>query len=1188
MPDLMQAVDDLRAVSARFRAGDRDAAFSTATVLQAVGVMLSAWPRAEQDAEGDDAVLVALAVAELYWCRDAGSANAAEKRALSDLLTYANRARPGLLPDATRSDSDAPAAPARVLAERAWASHTALLHELWRTTQDHELLDGAVALGRALAYGKSVSEQALGGHLADLAAMLRDRYLLAGRTADLDEGVSALREARTRIRGNPFLDNNLSELLNAAFQRDGDTSKLDEAVEVLVVALDTEQGSLSAVLHYNLGTLLLTRYRVLGRAADLDGAVAWIDRAVGAAEAGDPDLPDFLAARCEIGLEDSARTGAFAVLDRSVEAARKALALTPGGPKAQERSLLLVKALRARFRAVGVRRDLDEAVSVARSAVATTAAAGRSPAAGQTCLSMALVAAYTSAGDHDALDEALRLAQAAVGATSEKDRELADRTSLLGLVLRLRYERDGRKADLDSAVEAARKSAVEADAARRGRIAAGHLSQLCFALRLRCLRTHDETDAVEAIEAGSRAAELVVPGVPEFAVVHANLASAFSARYGLTRRPQDLHRAIVMCERAVEATPPGHAGHADNASNLSLLLMQRYALTGSAADLDAASDAARSAVRSAVHLGIPPGIHAAALGRVHAAEFARSKDRRSAEHAMDMLRDAATEKRLPSLARATAARQWGEIACATGQWGQAVDGFDVALEQLRLRAWLGNQRDDLLAAAAELVGLAEQAAAAAIEAGLLPRAVAFLESGRGLLHSHATGLHRDRDTLLEKAPELVARMDRLRAEFDHPPATESAAMPLISPLLSNRWDELLTEARGLPGMHDFLRPPQTDLPLRIGAGGPVVIINLSGLRCDAIVSDAKGLRLVPLKGLSVRSAAAHMRSLLAAQRSASLSPEHRLSADRTAANELAWTWDTIVDPVLTDLGLDGSRPTAEDDVALPRLWWCPTGLAQFLPLHAAGYVTDAAGPATGRPRRLVTDRVVCSYTPTLRALDLARRKTPPPHDAPLLAACVPNAPGFRSLRYSNEEVAAIRSHHRPVTLLPPTQATRERVLAELGTHPFFHFIGHGAQDPFRSGGAALYTSDHFQVGPVTGADFARQRLDSAHLAFLSACETARGEVQLPDEALHIAGALQLSGFTHVVGTQWSVDDACGPEIAGLFYQSYAARATGPDARAEMYDRHGLVARSLHRAVADLRESNPALVLSWAPYIHVGP
>src|SRR5882724_6777481 len=70
-------------------------------------------------------------------------------------------------------------------------------------------------------------------------------------------------------------------------------------------------------------------------------------------------------------------------------------------------------------------------------------------------------------------------------------------------------------------------------------------------------------------------------------------------------------------------------------------------------------------------------------------------------------------------------------------------------------------------------------------------------------------------------------------------------------------------------------------------------------------------------------------------------------------------WDGFAAKVLEHLGYTG-EPTGP----WPRVWWCPTGPLTLLPIHAAG---DHRTPGAA-----VLDRVVSSYTPTLRALVEAR------------------------------------------------------------------------------------------------------------------------------------------------------------------------------------------------------------------------
>jgi CHAT domain-containing protein len=51
-------------------------------------------------------------------------------------------------------------------------------------------------------------------------------------------------------------------------------------------------------------------------------------------------------------------------------------------------------------------------------------------------------------------------------------------------------------------------------------------------------------------------------------------------------------------------------------------------------------------------------------------------------------------------------------------------------------------------------------------------------------------------------------------------------------------------------------------------------------------------------------------------------------------------------------------------------------------------------------------------------------------------------------------------------------------------------------------------------------DLITMRLPAAVLAFLSACQTARGSEHLSDQAVHLAASMLFCGLRSVIGTMW--------------------------------------------------------------------
>ena len=102
---------------------------------------------------------------------------------------------------------------------------------------------------------------------------------------------------------------------------------------------------------------------------------------------------------------------------------------------------------------------------------------------------------------------------------------------------------------------------------------------------------------------------------------------------------------------------------------------------------------------------------------------------------------------------------------------------------------------------------------------------------------------------------------------------------------------------------------------------------------------------------------------------------------------------------------------------------------------------------------------------------------------------------------------------------------------------------------------------------------------SLQLTFLSACETAQGEDNHPDEAVHVAAGMLAAGFRDVIGTMWTIYDSSAPIVADLVYK-------------EVFEDGKLLVDkipfALHRAVEHLRNRNPDDFMAWIPFIHLGP
>jgi CHAT domain-containing protein len=98
-----------------------------------------------------------------------------------------------------------------------------------------------------------------------------------------------------------------------------------------------------------------------------------------------------------------------------------------------------------------------------------------------------------------------------------------------------------------------------------------------------------------------------------------------------------------------------------------------------------------------------------------------------------------------------------------------------------------------------------------------------------------------------------------------------------------------------------------------------------------------------------------------------------------------------------------------------------------------------------------------------------------------------------------------------------TVATPEEATAALPSAILVHIACHGLQDPGQPLNSAFHLS---KDGTLSVSDLMELDLKGAYLAFLSACETAKGDREQSDQAIHLAATMLFVGFKSVVATMW--------------------------------------------------------------------
>lgn len=483
------------------------------------------------------------------------------------------------------------------------------------------------------------------------------------------------------------------------------------------------------------------------------------------------------------------------------------------------------------------------------------------------------------------------------------------------------------------------------------------------------------------------------------------------------------------------------------------------------------------------------------------------------------------------------------------------------------------------------------AAAYAIEQGNLELAVEMLEQGRAMLWSQVRRLRTPLDQMAEDkdlAPLRDAFMEKSRAleaiSTSGNPFTLAADSGMeASESLSDNYGSMLETKRRLSKelnevvtrirekFPDFLRLPSYEKLKTVSAEGPVVVVNHSRYRSDALIlGPGDNLSCVELSEDFFDRATQLSDDLLDSRSTLKTNPK---KYDRTLRRTMRELGEFLVDPVCEKLRVLGIKEGS-------RIWWCPTSVVSALPLHAAGpLIISTSKPS--KSKVYLPDVYIPSYTPTLTALIEARaaRNDQSEERRGILGVALLDS----SLKDVGPEVEVLKTYFEGrggLSLAMGSDCTSEAVKVGLAQRPWAHFACHGTLKPGEPFNSAFMLS---KTDSLTLLDVIRAGLHNAELAVLSACHTAeQTQGSASEEVLHLAAAMQFSGFRSVVGTMWQMQDEDGPTFAEHFYGAMFAGEGLANASEVGFKK---AARAYCAATKQMRRK--VNLERWVNFVHIG-
>ncbi|THV03105.1 hypothetical protein K435DRAFT_651990 [Dendrothele bispora CBS 962.96] len=1029
--------------------------------------------------------------------------------------------------------------------------------ELFQQSGDWRAIDNAVQLMEEVIKLTPDGHTDKAVQLNNLGIAFSRRFERLGELKDIENAIDAMRQA-VDLTPDGHADkagrlNNLGNAFSRRFGRLGEVGDIENAIHVKQQAVDlTPDGHAEkASMLNNLGSAFQSRFKCLGELKDIENAIHVQRRAVDLTRDGHADKAGRLSNLGNAFLSRFEHLGELGDIENAIHVNQQAVDLTPDG-HAEKASMLnnLGSAFQSRFERLGELRDIENAIHVNRHAIDLTPDGHADRAGMLNNLGYAFLSRFERLGELRDIENVIHVNRHAIDLTPDGHADKASMLSNLGCAFQSRFKCLGELGDIENAIRV-KQQAVDltpdghADKARR-------FANLGSAFFRRFERLGELGDIENAIYVKQQAIDLTPDGHADKASMLSNLGCAFQSRFECLGELGDIENAIRVKQQAVDLTPDGHADKASWLNNLGSAFQSRFECFGEPGDITEATVAYKQATEN-------------------------------------------TSSR-PST-RYVAACCWATLCSKHQSPSTALDAYTVVLEIIPQVVWFGQTVHRRYEELPKIGRKINAAAAVAISVGDFPRAVELLEEGRSIVWKQILQLRTPLDELRQQHPDLADELLRvslaldnagtsnsqdINSEIKHQTAEEEAQNHRK---LAAKYEKLLKEVRELDGFGSFLKPKKFFELAPAARNGPVVVVNSTGLRCDALVLCTSGeIVLVPLPTFSYKQAETLRLKLLSSLRACGVRVSRNGDrATRLAEKDnqdhfgsvLADLWSHVVQPILSGIGQVLYENAHH---SLPHITWCATGALAFLPLHAAGIYGDPTKNVN------ISDFAVSSYTTTLTAMlgSVSKPKQGPTKTPSVFIVSQPDTPGLPSLPGTMKEVEVIQSYTSPnhTCHLTHKLATVGAVLDEMSKHEIIHLACHGIQDIKNPLSSAFALYD----GRLELNALMRLSLKNAELAVLSACQTATGDENLPEEAVHLAAGMLAVGYPGVIATMWSIGDKDAPLIADKVY----ANLLGCRDNSESQKATLTPAYALHEAVKHLRkEVGEMSFVRWVPFIHFG-
>lgn len=502
---------------------------------------------------------------------------------------------------------------------------------------------------------------------------------------------------------------------------------------------------------------------------------------------------------------------------------------------------------------------------------------------------------YKSTGKLDDIHNMIKCYESALDLTPNQNIQRASNLNGYANAMLLHYNHLGDLEDLDKAIQYSAEAIKYTPDSHPSKSI--YLSVFVSVLQASYNHSRDLNTLDKAIETQQKILALSNKQSDQ-STLRTKLGNLFSTKYSTSVEMdlKDLNLALQNYEFAVHLTKEHEfLKRFVCLNNYGIALRQKFEVSSDVQDLEKGITTLEQAIEC-IDDGPDKARAYCNLADMHLKYYEHFKDEEHRSKAMELCRNVTLESSASLFTKFGASQTWITAAAWSNNGPMMQAAVTTMVNLLSQLAWPGQS----LASQINVLKIARQcacdAAAIAINFKDIDSALAWLEQGRTLAWNQILQIRSPFDDLKKENPELAEKIISLSQELEV--SDNMKQVKVLDPILSVEKSSnlsrnalalerhtLLEQARMIPGFEGLMKTKEYSEFGVVSHDGPVIVINVSRYRCDAVIMTAHTTPVnLPLKEFSFEQAKELQKKMIKALRSSKSLQRHADSNNEETSN----------------------------------------------------------------------------------------------------------------------------------------------------------------------------------------------------------------------------------------------------------------------------------------------------------------